>query len=97
MISWIRDDNGVMHGTSPAILKAFTTHFQKATQSIDVQDDCMEKVLQRGIRPMPPEMPSTLTEPITVDELWKAISQGKPHKAPGADDMGLEIYVRNGT
>jgi len=37
-------------------------------------------------------MSSTLTEPITVDELWKAISQGKPHKAPGVDGIGLEFY-----
>ena len=92
MISTIRDDNGVTQGTSPAILKAFTTHFQKTFQSIDIQEDCMEKVLQSGIWPIPPAMNSTLTKPITVDELWKAISQGKPHKAPGADGIGLEFY-----
>jgi len=85
MISTIHDDNGVTQGTSPAILKAFTTHFQKAFQSIDVKEDCMEKVLQHGIRPIPPEINSTLTETITVGELWKAVSQGKPHKAPGAE------------
>jgi len=92
MTSTILDDNGVTQETSPAILKAFTTHFRKAFQFIDVQEDCMEKVLQRGIRPIPLEMISTLTERITVDELWKVISQGKPHKAPGADSIGPEFY-----
>jgi len=37
-------------------------------------------------------MNSTLTEHIAADELWKAISQGKPHKAPGPDGIGLEFY-----
>jgi len=92
IIRTIRDDNRVTQETSPAILNAFTTHFRKAFQSIDVQEDCMKKVLQHGIRPITPEMNSTLTEPIIVDEFWKAISQGKPHKAPGPDGIGLEFY-----
>ena len=73
MIRTIRDDNGVTQETSPTMLKAFTTYYCNAFRSIDVQEDCMEKVLQHGIRPITPEMNSTLTEPITVDELWKAI------------------------
>jgi len=35
---------------------------------------------------------ATLTEPITTDELWKAVSQGKLHKAPGIDGINLEFY-----
>jgi hypothetical protein len=92
MINKTRDDNSLMHGSSTAILKAFTTQFQKAFQLTDVQEDSMDKVLQRGIRSISHEMNSSLTEPITVDELWKAVSQGKPHKAPGVDGIGLEFY-----
>jgi len=92
MISKTRDDNGVMQETSTAILKAFTTHFQKAFQPIDVKEDSLDKVLQSGIRSISPDMNSTLTELITVDEVWKAISQGKPHKASGVDGIGLEFY-----
>jgi len=49
MIRTIHNDNEVTQETSSAMLKAFTTHFRNAFQSIDVQEDCMEKVLQRGI------------------------------------------------
>ena len=52
----------------------------------------MEKVLQRGIRSISPEMNSLLTEPITAEELWKAISQAKSHEESGADGKGLEFY-----
>jgi len=91
MINKIRDDNGAMQETSTAIVEAFTTHFQKAFQPINVKEKSMGKVLQRGIRSLSPEM-SSLTGPITEDELWKAVSKGKSYKATGVDGIGLEFY-----
>ena len=92
MINKIGDDNGVTQENSLAILKAFSTHFLNAFQTIDVEEGCTNSMLQCNIRPIPPEINSTLIEPITEDEIRKAISQGKPHKAPGADGKGLEFY-----
>jgi len=34
----------------------------------------------------------SLTDPITLEELWNAISKGKPHKAPGIHGICLEFY-----
>ena len=33
-----------------------------------------------------------MTQPITIEELWKAVSQGKHHKTPGIDGISLEFY-----
>ena len=72
MINKIRDDNGVTQVSSLAVLKAFSTHFFNASQTIDVQEDCMNNMLECNIRPIPPEINSTLIEPITEDEIRKA-------------------------
>jgi len=37
-------------------------------------------------------MNATLMEPISLEELKTAISQGKPNKAPGVDGIGLEFH-----
>jgi len=37
-------------------------------------------------------MNAALVEPITLQELWLAISKGKPNKAPGPDGDCLEFY-----
>jgi len=37
-------------------------------------------------------MREALTQPISIEELWKAVSQGKHHKAPGIDGISLEFY-----
>jgi len=87
MINKIRGDNSVTQENSLPILKAFSTHFLNAFQTIDVHEDCMNNMLQCNIRPIPPEINSTLIEPITKDEIRKALSQGKPQKAPGTDGI----------
>jgi hypothetical protein len=71
MISKIRDDNGVIQENSLAILLAFSTQFLNAALKIDVQEDYMDDMLQCNIRPIPPEINSTLTELITEDEMRK--------------------------
>jgi len=37
-------------------------------------------------------MNTTLEEPITMSELWNAITKGKPHKAPSHDGIGVEFF-----
>ena len=38
------------------------------------------------------EMNDTLAEPISLKEIWMAISKGKSHKAPGPDGICLEFF-----
>jgi hypothetical protein len=49
----------------------------------------MEKSIAERHRSISPEMNATLAEPITMDEMWKAISQGRPNKAAGVDGKSL--------
>jgi len=88
----IRNDNDELQETSKTIIKAFTKHFQRTFQPIDVQAESMEKTLQRITRPINPELNVTLMEPISLEELKTAISQGRPNKAPAVDGIGLEFY-----
>jgi len=34
----------------------------------------------------------SLTDPITLEELWNAVSKGNPYKAPGIDGICLKFY-----
>ena len=55
-------------------------------------NDQQSKLTRYGLRPVSPEVCLPLTDPVTQEELWKAISKGKPHKAPGSDDICLDFY-----
>jgi len=48
--------------------------------------------LECGIRTIPESANTTLEEPVTFDELFCAIKQGKPNKAPGRDGICLEFF-----
>jgi len=73
-------------------MKAFTNHFQRAFQPIDVQAESMKESLHRITQSINPELNNALMAPIVLEELKTAISQGKPNKAPGVDGIGLEFH-----
>jgi len=87
-----RDDNDEQQETSKTIMKAFTNHFQRAFQPLEVQAESVKESLHRVTQNMNPELNDALMAPIVLEELKTAISQGKPNKAPGVDGIGLEFY-----
>jgi len=91
-IDKLRDDNDEQQETSKTIMKAFTNHFQRALQPIDVQAESMKESLHLITQIINPELNDALMAPIVLEELKTAISQGKPNKAPGVDGIGLEFY-----
>jgi hypothetical protein len=91
LIKEIVDDDGILQTTSASILKVSAVHFRKKFQPIrsKVQNlqltSCdLERILQ--------EINYTLAEPISIKELWTAISKRKSSKAPGPDDICLEFF-----
>ena len=43
------------------------------------------------LRAIPDSANAAPEEPITIDELFHAVKQGKPNKAPGLDGICLEF------
>jgi hypothetical protein len=92
LIRQVVDDNDEQQRTSMTILRAFAAHFRQAFQSIESQDQCVEQLLECGLLSIPSEFIDSLIHPLTLDELWKTVAQGKPRKAPGTDGICLEFY-----
>jgi hypothetical protein len=67
------DDSDETQTTSTTILRAFATHFQQAFQPIESKDQSVKQLIECGLRTITTEMRSTLTQPISMEELWQAV------------------------
>ena len=90
LIDHIVDDE--TQNTSISILRAFSMHFHRVYRPIMINNLSVRQLTRCGLRLVSPEVCLSLTDPITQEELWKAISKGKPHKAPGSDGICLKFY-----
>ena len=86
------DDNNETQNTSISKLRAFSMHFHRVYRPIMINNLSVRQLTRCGLRLVSPEVCLSLTDPITQEELWKAISKGKPHKAPGSDGICLKFY-----
>jgi len=91
-IKQICDEHGTTHATSMAIIKAFTIQFRAKFQPIRINEENVKQLLDWVPQTESYEMNTALEDPISMNELWHAISKGKSHKAPGQDGIGLEFY-----
>ena len=91
-IQQIRDENGTTHTTTRAIIRAVTVHFSTKFQPLQIYADSVRRALNCDLKETFNMMNTTPEEPLTMSELWNAITKGKPHKAPGHDGIGLEFY-----
>jgi hypothetical protein len=66
--------------------------FNKLFQPIESKDQSVKQLIECGRRTVTIEMRATLTQPISMEELWQAVSQGKLHKTPEIDGICLEFY-----
>jgi len=67
-ISKKRDDDELQE-TSKTIMKAFTNHFQRAFQPIEVQAESVKESLHRITQSINPELNAALMAPILLEEL----------------------------
>lgn len=93
-IRQIRDEHGTTHTTTITIMRTLTAHFSTKYQLIQIDDESLRQLLKRDLKETTNVMNTTTTleEPINTNELWSAITKGKPHKAPGHDGIGIEFY-----
>jgi hypothetical protein len=86
----IHDENGTLLTSSRDILRVFAHHFKCKYDTIEVNGDCMKRIMERNMS----TANLALEEPITLEEIYHAIKTGKPHKAPGYDGIGLECLKK---
>jgi len=61
---------------------------------IPTSEENIQRLFECELREIPDSANAALEEPITTKELYNAITQGKPHKAPGRDGICLEFYKK---
>ena len=92
VIRHIQDETGVTHNSPLAIMRVFMTHFQRKYDNIEVDDSCINTMVE--MIPQPSDMPyiENLNQPIYIDEIRQAVITGKSQKAPGSDRLGRDFY-----
>jgi len=81
MVNNIYDDGNIQ--TTPMnILRTFTMFMKKKYDTIQVDSDRVNRMLQRTNKHIPQEANDALDAPITMDELHIAVKQGKNTKHP---------------
>jgi len=84
--------NGTAHTATMEIMRALPAHFSTKFQPLHIDEDSLRRTLNCDLKETSNMMNTTLEEPITMSELWNAITKGKPHQAPGDDGIGVEFY-----
>uniref|UniRef100_A0A8C5R235 Reverse transcriptase domain-containing protein n=1 Tax=Leptobrachium leishanense TaxID=445787 RepID=A0A8C5R235_9ANUR len=99
-ITLLRDRNGHLHTTLQAIRDAFTRYYtalydhtpkHSITNNVLLQE--IESYLKGGfLTSFPESRTAKLADPITKEEIRKALGLMKPHKAPGLDGVTYHFY-----
>ena len=77
--------------TSPAdILRVFTDYMRRKYDHIQVNEEIMRHMTNCALETIPSAVNTVLEESKTMEELFQAVKQGKPNKAPGQDGICLE-------
>jgi hypothetical protein len=59
---------------------------------IPVEEDNIRRMVECGLKKIPPQANDALETPITVEELRSAVKHGKAKKAPGRDGICNEFF-----
>ena len=73
----IFDNIGVQHTSSTDILRTFTEYMCCKYDHITIDDKCVRRITDCGLRTIPPAANEALEEPITMDELLQTIQKAK--------------------
>ena len=75
------------------IVRVFSEHMQKKYCPIQVDEDCVRRMLETDHGSMPEEGKNMLEIPITTEELKTAVYKGNIKKSPGRDGIALEFFT----
>ena len=81
-INRVYDKDGNIQTTPINILCTFTIFMKKKYDTIQVDSDSVYRMLQRSNKHKPQEANNALFAPITMDQLHKAVKQGKNTEYP---------------
>jgi len=82
MVHMILDKNGSPQTSSLHILRVFEEHFKSKYDAIHVSGECMKRLMDYNLSTVPDVANLALEEPVTLEEIYQAITTGQPHKAP---------------
>lgn len=91
LINQIYGDNGILQTSTASILKV-STSFHSKQKHIQIVKRSIRRVAGCGVKTVTPETKAVLEEPIPLEKLRHAITQGKSNKAPGQDGIYLEFF-----
>ena len=75
-----------------SILKVFLSYFHAKFQPIQVDDGSLRRLANCTVKCVTPETCAATQEPITLEELHIATTQGKSHKSPGQGRICSEFF-----
>ena len=82
MVNSVYDNDGNIQTTPMNILRTFIMFMRKKYDTIQVDCDSVNRMLQRSKQHIPQEANDALDAAITMDELLIAVKQGKNKKHP---------------
>jgi hypothetical protein len=94
MVTQICDQEGIIHTTAAYILRAFSEYMRQKYDHIPRTAESIRRMVDCGLKKMPPAATKILEEPVIVDELLYAVKTGKTKKVPGRDGIYLEFFKR---
>jgi len=83
MILEIQDENGNLQTTTRGILNTFVGHMKRKYGPIQVDDECVDQMVNAGNLRMAQTWGDITDMPITAEELQTAVHRGTGNKAPG--------------
>ena len=91
-IKAVRDSCGIVQRDPRIVLGVYRLFYEGLYTAVDTDRGLQELMLQHIDRSPPPERDDLLASPLTIGELWIAVSGMKNGKSPGSDGLPREFY-----
>jgi len=89
MIANVLDENGSPQETIRGILRTFVDYLKHKYGLIQIEENCMNQMINAGLRTVAEPWRDLLDRPITLEELKTVVHRRAGNKAPGNDGIGL--------
>jgi len=94
IIANVLDENGAPQETVRGILRTFIDYLKHKYGPIQIEENCVDQMLNAGFRTVAEPWRDLLDRPITLEELKTVVHRGAGNKAPGNDGIGLAFFFK---
>jgi len=91
----IRGENRNLQTTTRGILNTFVGHMKRKYGPIQVDDECVDQMMNAGHIRVAETWGDIIDKPITAEELQTVVHRGTGNDMPGQDGMGMEFFKKN--